>query len=108
MRIVQLARLSQLTCLGHRSRCSSQVTQRASESQSIQHLGNTGLLNVALPIFAPVTSGQSSFETIGDDVVLDGLLQQNFVVAGVDTFLEDLGHHICEVSEELAEMCAQE
>lgn len=71
-------------------------------------MGDTGFLHVSLSIFAPVTRSQGSFETIGDDVVLDGLLQQNLVVAGIDTLLDNLGHHIGEVSEELAEMGAQQ
>ena len=108
MCVVQLARLCKLACLRDRGIEAPQVRQGGSERQSVEDLGNTGLLHVALSVFSPVTRSERCLEPVGDDVWLEGLLKQDLVVAIIDVLLQDFGHDVGEGPEELPEVCSKQ
>ena len=106
--IVELPRLGELPCFCNWRIQSPQMGNGGHECQPIENLGNTSLDGITILVFAPVACSQSSFETSGDDVVLDRLSDINVSGTAVDVLLQDLLHDIREGLEELPEVSSKE
>lgn len=77
------------------------------EGESIQHLGNSCLLDITLLVLAPVACSQSTPKTSSDGVRLDGVSEVNLPLAHVELILDVLLHVLYDLAELLSEQVAQ-
>ena len=77
------------------------------EGETIQHLGNSCLLDITLLVLAPVACSQSTPKTSGDGVRLDGMSEVNLPLAHVELILDVLLHVLDDLAELLSEQVAQ-
>jgi hypothetical protein len=84
------------------------MRQRRRKCESVEHLRNTRLLHISIPILTPVSCCKGSPQSIGDDVWLDRLLEENLVMSIINVLLQNLGHHISEIPEQLSKAIAKQ
>ena len=88
VRIVKLAGLSELALFREGCCESSHVRKRRCESQTIQNLTHSSLLNVSVLVFAPIARRERRLDACSDRLMTHSHVQIGLLAISVEVFLD--------------------